>query len=318
MAAPAPAPRRIYQTRSKLTALPLYYEGFLWIKRANAKETKYWTELRGTKLFLYNDKKQEMFTDKIDLQNMMSVADQYSVTNQWTGVVLTLENEEVHIRTELTEEAEEWKGFILTVVEMSVPNILALLPGQLIRLKEVLDKETSRRASEVQDKETHLSPDGSSEEYESCTDVPSMPLCFHNVTRAEAAEILTKTESLGSLILRPGGGAETKNYAISIRENSEYVKALIKHYRVISTEQGYTIELDKPVVLKTLQDVVDHFVKETRGKLKPLITHEYEAKFEDSLKGTQKTSVVSKISPEKTSPAEREKENIYMNVTTCK
>ncbi|KAM8939367.1 signal-transducing adaptor protein 1 [Pelodytes ibericus] len=268
MAAPAPAPRRIYQQRSKLTDLPLYYEGFLRIKRARTKEIKYWTELRGTKLFLYSDKKQEKYTEKIDLQNLVSVADQYPMQKQCPVVTLTLENEEVHIKTELSEDAEEWKGFIRTVVELSVPNCLSLLPGQLIRLKEVLAKETTRRASEVNNEEPDcISPDSSFETYE---DVSRMPLCYHNLTRPEAADLLVKMHQHGSLILRPG--ADSKNYAVSIREQSE--KPQIKHYKVLSTEHGYTIELDKPVTLSSLDEVVDHFVKETRGKLRPFITQE--------------------------------------------
>lgn len=31
---PKPAPRRIFQERSKITALPLYFEGFLLVKRS--------------------------------------------------------------------------------------------------------------------------------------------------------------------------------------------------------------------------------------------------------------------------------------------
>nr|KAF6432487.1 signal transducing adaptor family member 1 [Rousettus aegyptiacus] len=34
MKPPKPAPRRIFQERLKITALPLYFEGFLLVKRS--------------------------------------------------------------------------------------------------------------------------------------------------------------------------------------------------------------------------------------------------------------------------------------------
>ncbi|XP_075059519.1 signal-transducing adaptor protein 1 isoform X2 [Mixophyes fleayi] len=276
MAAAEPAPRKIYQQRSKLTSLPLYYEGFLWIKRARSTEIKYWTELRGNKLFLYNDKKQEKFTDCIDLQSLVSVADQSSAQKQWAEVMLTLGNEEVLIKTETAEDAEEWKGFILTVVELTVPTCLTLLPGQIIRLKEVLESESSRRQS-LSFEEQNPSPSNTSpglpEIYTDVVDTNTMPLCFHIVSRQEAAAMLLKNESHGNLILRPG--ADCKNYAVSILEPSEN-RPHVKHYKIIKTHTGFTIELDRPVKLKTLDEVVNHFINETRGKLKPFITNIYD------------------------------------------
>uniref|UniRef100_A0A8C5P6G9 Signal transducing adaptor family member 1 n=1 Tax=Leptobrachium leishanense TaxID=445787 RepID=A0A8C5P6G9_9ANUR len=287
--------------------------------RQNLLENKYWTELRGTKLFLYDDKKQEMFADKIDLKGLVTVADKYPSNKQRAEVVLTLENEEVHIRTELTEDAEEWKGFIRTVVELAVPNCLALLPGQLIRLKEVLEKETSRRASDIPEEEPPSPPLSTCKTYEEVfptntpcktyEDAVSFPQCFHSVTRAEAAEMLLKTESSENLILRPG--ADSISYAVSIREDLD--KPLIKHYRVVSSEKGYKIELDKPITLDSLQEVVDHFVKETKGKLKPFNSHEYDTQIDDHKKRISNT-----FSQKKKLQYPSGTDNTYVNVTSWK
>ncbi|XP_077332261.1 signal-transducing adaptor protein 1-like isoform X2 [Lithobates pipiens] len=326
MAALEPAPRRIYQQRSKLTSLPLYYEGFLWIKRPRSKEAKYWTELRGTKLFLYSDKKQEKYTDSIELRNMSTINDGPANQKQWAEVILTLDKEEVIIKTEIAEDAEEWKGFILTVVEQSVPSWLTLLPGQLIRLKEILEKETARRAEEEKSPVSppiRLSGDmpvpGTYEECDKLNDPDQMPLCFYEVTRSEAAEMLMKDEGNGNLILRPG--ADSKNYAVTIREPSEH-RSQVKHYRVLKTDHGFTIELDKPVTLNNLEDVVNHFITETRGKLKPYVSNIYDTNIDYAVKvETKKTNpqsnvrnLLNQLSIDKIVPAQRGRENAYVNV----
>ncbi|XP_063775994.1 signal-transducing adaptor protein 1 isoform X2 [Pseudophryne corroboree] len=324
MAVVEPAPRRISQQRAKLTSLPLYYDGFLWIKRNKSNEMKCWTELRGNKLFLYNDKKQEKFNDCINLQSLVSVADEYPLQKQWAEVKLTLANEEVCIKTETAEDAEEWKGFILTVVELSVPTHLTLLPGQIIRLKEVLEKETSRSASQSYE-EPILSPTVASacqpELYMDVANVNEMPLCFHNVSRQEAAEMLLKNGSHGNLILRPG--ADNKNFAVSILEPSENSRSPIKHYRIIRTDTNYIIELDKPVTLNTLDEVVQHFVTETRGKLKPFISNIYDTQIDcivEESEGQKKSTesrtrmIAKQLSQGLNFNLQRGKENSYMNV----
>lgn len=334
MAASEPAPRRIYQQRSKLTSLPLYYEGFLWIKR-RSKEAKYWTELRGTKLFLYSDKKQEKFTDSIDLQHLSSVTDNYPNQKQWTEVIVQLPTEEVHIKTETAEDAEEWKGFILTVSQLSVPTTLTLLPGQIIQLKEVLEKESARRASESFEETipvpTTLSPVFSST-YQDVVNVDAMPTCFYTVSRQEATEMLITEENNGNLILRPG--ADCKNYAVTIREPTENsCRPQVKHYKILATERGFVIELDRPVVLNSLDDVVEHFVNETRGKLRPFVSNIYDTQIDYSVKQTKKvgesdietpkkspkeeskiTQLVNQFSRDKSIPMHHGKENAYVNV----
>ncbi|XP_073493150.1 signal-transducing adaptor protein 1 isoform X1 [Phyllobates terribilis] len=326
MAAAEPAPRRIYLQRSKLTSLPLYYEGFLWIKRSRSKEVKYWTELRGTKLFLYTDKKQEKFTDSIDLQHLSSVTDKYPSEKLWTEVILQFSNEEVYIKTETAEDAEEWKGFILTVSQLSVPTSLTLLPGQIIQLKEVLEKESSRRASgsfeDVITSPCTLSPTFSST-YEDVENVNRMPQCFYSVSRQQATEMLMKDENDGNLILRPG--ADCKNFAVTIREPTENsTRPQVKHYKVLKTDRGFTIELDRPVVLSSLDEVVNHFINETRGKLRPFISSIYDTQIDYTVKetndGTRRKSqskiqlLMNQLSQDRAIAVQRGSENAYVNV----
>ncbi|XP_047575389.1 signal-transducing adaptor protein 1 isoform X2 [Lutra lutra] len=225
---PKPAPRRIFQERLKITALPLYFEGFLLVKRSEYQEYKhYWTELRGTTLFFYSDKKSP-----------------------------TIEN---------TESGEEWRGFILTVTELSVPLHVSLLPGQVIRLHEVLEREKKRR---IETEQTPSSAVEKKEPTEDYADVLSpMPACFYTVSRKEATEMLEKNPSLGNMILRPG--SDSKSYSITIRQEIDMPR--IKHYKVMSVGKNYTIELEKPVTLPNLFSVIDYFMKETRGNLRPFI-----------------------------------------------
>ncbi|XP_055290007.1 signal-transducing adaptor protein 1 isoform X2 [Moschus berezovskii] len=226
---PKPAPRRIFQERSKITALPLYFEGFLLVKRSEYQEYKhYWTELRGTTLFFYTDKK--------------------STT------------------TENTESGEEWRGFILTVTELSVPLHVSLLPGQVIRLHEVLEKEKKRRIET--ERTPSSSPEKGKQPVEDYEDVLNpMPACFYSVSRKAATEMLEKNPSMGNMILRPG--SDSRNYSITIRQEIDLPR--IKHYKVMSVGKNYTIELEKPVTLPNLFSVIDYFVKETRGNLRPFI-----------------------------------------------
>ncbi|XP_042113530.1 signal-transducing adaptor protein 1 isoform X2 [Peromyscus maniculatus bairdii] len=240
---PKPAPRRIFQERLKITALPLYFEGFLLVKRSDYQEYKhYWTELRGTTLFFYTDKKSTIYVGKLDIIDLVCLTDQNSPEKSCAKFTLVLPKEEVQLKTENTESGEEWRGFILTVTELSVPQHVSLLPGQVIRLHEVLEREKKRRL------ETEPPPIMPAEkEKEPVQDdvvAPDlMPACFYAVSRKEATEMLEKNPSLGNMILRPG--SDSKNFSITIRQEIEMPR--IKHYKVMSTGKNYTIELEKPV-----------------------------------------------------------------------
>ncbi|XP_075399689.1 signal-transducing adaptor protein 1 [Tenrec ecaudatus] len=264
---PKPAPRRIFQERLKITALPLYFEGFLLVKRPEYQEFKYyWTELRGTTLFFYSDKKSTIYIDKLEIIDLTCLTDQNSTEHNCARFTLVLPKEEVQLKTENTESGEEWRGFILTVTELSVPQHVSLLPGQVIRLHDVLEREKKRRL------ETEPLPGASAEKErearEECVDTMNpMPVCFYIVSRKEATEMLEKNPSLGNMILRPG--SDNGNYSITIRQDIDLPR--IKHYKVIRKGKNYTIELEKPVTLPNLCSVIDYFVKETQGNLRPFI-----------------------------------------------
>ncbi|XP_038615259.1 signal-transducing adaptor protein 1 isoform X2 [Tachyglossus aculeatus] len=263
---PKPAPRRIFQERLRITSLPLYFQGFLGIRRMKHQEfTQYWTELRGTTLFFYVDKKSTMYVERVDLTAPACLRDQESGKMRPAEFHLVLANEEVEVKAENSESQEEWRGFIRTVTELSLPQP-SLLPGQMIRLQEVLQREKKRR-SEV--KQTPDPPEARekspSEDY---ADVENpKPGCFYAVTRKEAVEMLERNPSSGNMILRPG--SDSRNFSITIRHETDTQN--IKHYRVRRTGINYTIDLEKPVTLPNLFSVVDYFRTETRGILRPFI-----------------------------------------------
>ncbi|XP_074252319.1 signal-transducing adaptor protein 1 isoform X2 [Saimiri boliviensis] len=243
---PKPAPRRIFQERLKITALPLYFEGFLLVKRSGYQEYEhYWTELRGTTLFFYSDKKSTIYVDKLDIIDLTSLTDQNSTEKNCAKFTLVLPKEEVQLK-------------------LSVPQNVSLLPGQVIKLHEVLEREKKRRI----ETEQRTSLEKEKESTEDYVDVLNpMPACFYTVSRKEATEMLQKNPSLGNMILRPG--SDNRNYSITIRQEIDMPR--IKHYKVMSVGQNYTIELEKPVTLPNLFSVIDYFVKETRGNLRPFI-----------------------------------------------
>ncbi|XP_034365281.1 signal-transducing adaptor protein 1 isoform X2 [Arvicanthis niloticus] len=264
---PKPAPRRIFQERLKITALPLYFEGFLLVKLSDYQEYKhYWTELRGTTLFFYTDKKSTTYVGKLDIIDLVCLTGQQSTEVNCAKFTLVLPREEVHLKTENTESGEEWRGFILTVTELSVPQHVSLLPGQVIRLHEVLEREKKRRTET--DQLPVVPVEKEKEPVQDYADVLNpLPECFYAVSRKEATEMLEKNPSLGNMILRPG--SDSKNYSITIRQEIEMPR--IKHFKVMHTGNNYTIELEKPVTLPNLFRVIDYFVKETRGNLRPFI-----------------------------------------------
>ncbi|XP_021794273.2 signal-transducing adaptor protein 1 isoform X2 [Papio anubis] len=243
---PKPAPRRIFQERLKITALPLYFEGFLLVKRSGYREYEhYWTELRGTTLFFYTDKKSTIYIDKLDIIDLTCLTEQNSTEKNCAKFTLVLPKEEVQLK-------------------LSVPQNVSLLPGQVIKLHEVLEREKKRRI----ETEQSTSVEKEKEPTEDYVDVLNpMPACFYTVSRKEATEMLQKNPSLGNMILRPG--SDSRNYSITIRQETDMPR--IKHYKVMSVGQNYTIELEKPVTLPNLFSVIDYFVKETRGNLRPFI-----------------------------------------------
>uniref|UniRef100_K7F4J2 Signal transducing adaptor family member 1 n=1 Tax=Pelodiscus sinensis TaxID=13735 RepID=K7F4J2_PELSI len=271
---PEPAPRRIFQERQRITALPLYFEGFLSIRCTRYQDfQQYWTELRGTTLFFYMDKKTPAYTKKLELVNLTSIANVYPDERRGGArFLLMLPNEDVELKVEDYDNREEWKSFILTVTQLAVPACISLLPGQLIRLNEVLEKEKKRRTAMKQPPSASLSQETSNNGDYMNTLKNGLTQCFYAVSRQEAIEMLEKDPSWGNLILRPG--SDSKNFSVTIRQDID--GPCIKHYRVVNTGKGYTIELARSVTLLSLRDVIDYFLKETRGSLMPFVSHTYD------------------------------------------
>ncbi|KAM8808208.1 signal-transducing adaptor protein 1 [Eudromia elegans] len=265
---PKPAPRWIFHERQRVTRLPLYLEGHLSIRHPRCQQDfeVYWTELRGTTLFFYNDKKAPTYSEKLDIASLISVTNIHQDENGFAEFIPTLSNEELELKAEDSELGKEWKGFILTVTKMSVPLDESLSPSQLRRMYEVLEKEKKRRMMLNDHSGTSLEEESSpSRNYSSI--LTAMPACFHAISRQEAIEMLEKNPSYGNLILRPG--SNSKNFAVTIRRVLD--APFIKHYRVMTKENSFVIELERQVTVTSLHDVIDYFVTQTRGNLKPFV-----------------------------------------------
>ncbi|NWI25409.1 STAP1 protein, partial [Sula dactylatra] len=260
---PQPAPRRIFQERQRITGLPLYFQGYLSIRHARHQEFRvYWTELRGTMLFFYDDKKAPIYSQKLDISALTSATNVHPDENGSAQFILMLSNGELELKANDCECGKEWKGFILTVTKLSVPPDESLLPGQLRRMHEVLEKEKRRRITLNSCSSASLdrkSPPSST--------LTTMPACFYAVSRQEAIEMLEKNPSCGNMILRPA--RDNKNYAITIRYKLD--APCLKHYKVVSKGTSYVIKLERWVTLPSLQSVVDYFVTQTQEKLKPFV-----------------------------------------------
>ncbi|NXA56430.1 STAP1 protein, partial [Nothocercus julius] len=265
---PKPAPRRIFRERQRVTRLPLYLEGYLWIRHPRCQQEfkVYWTELRGTTFFFYNDKKAPTYSQTFNIAPLISVTNIHPDENGFAQFTLMLSNEELELKAEDNELGKEWKGFILTVTKMSVPLDESLSPNQLTRMQEVLEKEKKRRMMLNDHSSTSL--DKESSPSRNCSSIlTAMPACFHAVSRQEAIEMLEKNPSYGNLILRPG--SNSKNFAVTIRQVLD--APFIKHYRVMTREKSFVIELERQVTVMNLHDVIDYFVTQTRGNLKPFV-----------------------------------------------
>ncbi|XP_074946696.1 signal-transducing adaptor protein 1 [Phalacrocorax aristotelis] len=266
---PQPAPRRIFQERQRITGLPLYFQGYLSVRHSRCQEFRvYWTELRGTMLFFYHDKKVPTYSQKLDISALTSATNVHPDENGSARFILLLSNGELELKASDCEQGKEWKGFILTVIKLSVPPDESLLPDQLRRMHEVLEKEKKRRIMLNDCSSASLdrkNPPSST--------LTTMPVCFYAVSRQGAIEMLEKNPSCGNLILRPG--RYNKNYAITIRH--ELDAPCIKHYKVMSKGTSYIIELERQVTLPSLQGVINYFVTQTRGKLKPFVIQTHTA-----------------------------------------
>ncbi|XP_077573134.1 uncharacterized protein LOC144196651 [Stigmatopora nigra] len=240
-----------------------YYEGYLE-KRSfkDKKSRKMWTCLCGNMLYFYNDKRDSDFTEKLDLNGLVTIADDNTLDHNLDVAKLNLQTEEgiVKICAPNAENRELWKGLIQSVAELSVPSMLNLLPGQIRMLEDVVKKE-KERLHHVQQHSPVPGGDFS----------PDMPNCFHPVTRVEAELLLQKEISRGNLLLRRSRNGN--GFAISTRE--EMNGPIFKHYHVSPAQDDrFSIDVDNPVVCTSLHEVVNYFLEATEGALKTLVREE--------------------------------------------
>ncbi|XP_069073157.1 signal-transducing adaptor protein 2 isoform X2 [Pleurodeles waltl] len=244
-----------------------YYEGM--IKKKGPGETvykKFWSGLQGSALYFYNHHKDTQYVDVINLDQFVSMLDDNSSCKIATEAKLTLKlrDRTIHLKFDSMEHREMWKGFIVTVTELKVPEGLSLLPGPRHMMSEVLQKEQRRRA------ELELEYDVAKDE--------ELPPCFYKVSRMEAEDMLNTHPERGNFILRPK--QDGNGISVSTCQECNGVK-LMRHYAVSQNRGVYIIEVDQMVRCKTLFEVMNYFVEKTSRALVPYCM---ETDYEDTLK----------------------------------
>ncbi|KAJ8785213.1 hypothetical protein J1605_007432, partial [Eschrichtius robustus] len=67
------------------------------------------------------------YVDKLDIIDLTCLTDQNSTEKNCAKFTLVLPKEEVQLKTENTESGEEWRGFILTITEVTLPNLFSVI-----------------------------------------------------------------------------------------------------------------------------------------------------------------------------------------------
>ncbi|KAM3876139.1 signal-transducing adaptor protein 1-like [Diretmus argenteus] len=244
--------------------LPLcYYEGYLE-KRSYKDKTsqRLWASLCGRTLFFFNNNKDANYIEKLDLNGFISITDDYSRDRNLDAARLNLrlKDGDIKLTVPSPEARELWKGFIHSVVELSVPSSLNLLPGQIHMLRAAIEKEKERI------KTVAPSPATDSNLYLSLH--ADMPACFHHVSRVEAEVMLERNVERGNLLLRPG--RDGNSFAVTTRQDLD--GSVFRHYRVTrKPDKGFAIDVDNPIPCDTLHDVINFLVEKTGGVLTPFI-----------------------------------------------
>ncbi|XP_058019590.1 signal-transducing adaptor protein 2 [Ahaetulla prasina] len=244
--------------KAKAALPPHYYEGFLEKKNPWDQDyKKYWAGLWGSTLYFYHTNRECQYIEKIDLTDLVSLAEDNCprsvnpTSTEKPGLTLRMRNQEVKLRMESLEQQEMWKGFILTMVEMKIPESVSLLPGHLYRLSEALEKEQERRSN--------LSATLEREE--------KLPNCFFQVSRMEAVALLEQNENYGNMLLRPG--QDGKSFSLTVRQKVHGAVS-VKHYKINVVGGEYIIVMEKPNYCSSLMAVLDFFITKTKGILVPL------------------------------------------------
>ncbi|XP_051557697.1 signal-transducing adaptor protein 2-like isoform X3 [Myxocyprinus asiaticus] len=243
-AAPPPNPRT-GSLRAQLP--PCYYEGFLEKRGPKEKVARrLWTCLCGNTLYFFNNAKDAHYVEKLDLSGFVSLIDDPSRDRNLEAARLNLRMKDGEIK-----------------LTLAVPTTLTLLPGQLHMLKEVVEKEKTRRKARVASR-APSSP-------LSLPLVGEIPACFRPVSRTEAEVLLERHPDCGNMLLRPG--RDGTSLAVTTRQDLN--GSVFRHYRVTQKQQGgYIIDVENPIPCPTLHDVINALVEKTAGTLQPFILEE--------------------------------------------
>ncbi|XP_029477050.1 signal-transducing adaptor protein 2a isoform X1 [Oncorhynchus nerka] len=252
-------------TRAQLP--PCYYEGYLEKRGPKEKiSRRLWTCLCGNTLFFFNNAKDTHYVEKMDLSGFVSLKDDCSRDRNLEAarLILRMKDGETKLTVANLEARELWKGFLQSVVDLSVPSCLTLLPGQVQVLREVVDRERNRRRAARTPTRAPPSP----------LSVPllgEIPSCFRPVSRTEAEVLLERHPDCGNMLLRPG--RDGSSLAVTTRQDLN--GSVFRHYRVTQREQGgYVIDVENPIPCATLHDVIDALVEKTAGTLQPFLLEE--------------------------------------------
>ncbi|XP_078054269.1 signal-transducing adaptor protein 2b [Mustelus asterias] len=260
MAAPRPP-------RVRISVIPGYHESYLEKYESKSQTYKrYWTVLRGNELLFQVTSRDPMYIEKICLDDLVCVTNEDRLEDsQASNLILKLKHGDVRLKADSLESREQWKGFIHTAAKLEIPD-LALLPGQIQRLKEVMEEELKQRRKSAPPPLPSRSktPEPIENYYD---DVENVPSCYHKITRVEAEIMLERNMEYGNMLMRPG--RDNESFAITTRQMFNN-NALVKHYRIRCADNGYIIEVDNGVLCCSQQEVIDYFVKCTNGVLKPL------------------------------------------------
>ncbi|KAF5897301.1 semaphorin-4E-like isoform X1, partial [Clarias magur] len=224
-----------------------------------------WTCLCGNTLYFFNNAKDTHYVEKLDLSGFVSLIDDCSRDRNLEAARMNLrmKDGEIKLTAPNLEARELWKGFLYSVVDLTVPTTLTLLPGQLHMLKEVVEKERQRRRARS------LSRAPSSPL--SLPLVGEIPACFRPVSRIEAEVLLERHPDCGNMLLRPG--RDGTSLAVTTRQDLN--GSVFRHYRVTQKPQGgYIIDVENPIPCPTLHDVINALVEKTAGTLQPFLLEE--------------------------------------------
>ncbi|XP_046883665.1 signal-transducing adaptor protein 2a isoform X1 [Hypomesus transpacificus] len=246
---------------------PCYYEGYLEKRGPKEKVSRrLWTCLCGNTLFFFNNAKDTHYVEKLDLSGFVSLKDDCSRDRNLEAarLILRMRDGETKLTAPNLESRELWKGFLYSVVDLNVPGCLTLLPGQVQMLREVVDKERSRRRATRTPTRAPPSP-------LSLPLLGEIPPCFRPVSRTEAEVMLERHPDCGNMLLRPG--RDGSSLAVTTRQDLN--GSVFRHYRVTQREQGgYVIDVENPIPCATLHDVIDALVEKTAGTLQPFLLEE--------------------------------------------